>query len=67
VSRKTVIWPHTSTVFQATVSIWPSTSDYASAPCGDVKKLFVATDGAGVSGRVWFAKDALEITKVCGP
>jgi hypothetical protein len=51
------------------VPLWPAVGqpgEYATAPVGDAKNIFLITDGAGTTGqKVWFEKDAVTFTKAC--
>ena len=69
VERVSGTWRMNDTTLNLTsVPIWPSVGDFDAASCGDVKKLFIITGGAGyVNTRTWFQEKALEFTKECGP
>lgn len=49
------------------INVWPDQASFDSAPCGETKKLFIITGGAGgfENTRLYFQRQAVVFTKIC--
>ena len=64
VVRSTGAWDSSQTTLTVDVPIWPDQESCETASVGEVKHLFIITDGSDASGvKTWFQKEWLTFTK----
>lgn len=66
VDRKTGKWAAKLDPLQVDVPVWPSDDEFAAAPEGATKRLFMITGGSdNPVVRTWYQKQSILFTKVC--